>query len=337
MIVSPSPLGNKTLPRETLARDKGDCIHAGPCGLGMDALYLGSRYFERMYYIPWGEVNRVFKRVAMSSGGFTGKGVFGSMAYLVVQFGKGQEKQCRFKMEQDVDKALEWIEQHRPGIPTHSEAAERKLAEAEAAENARFLKTLSPEADATLESLRSAKEYLDKRPGLAAELTAAAKQKRIVDHLKPGAIAAATVIAAIGVLAMLYGVYGFFRHLTSATYFLIGGAAAFFTTLSTGTLPSKWTSRKCAQQEWENAVSNVRDFLGERWMPVPAQYAHPVVLERMIRVVREGRAQTAAEALAVVKDDLRSLNSSVTVSQKEHDEVVAVKPLFLVCQYQDEM
>ena len=57
----------------------------------------------------------------------------------------------------------------------------------------------------------------------------------------------------------------------------------------------------------------------------------------MIRVVREGRAQTAAEALAVVKDDLRSLNSSVTVSQKEHDEVVAVKPLFLVCQYQDEM
>jgi len=35
-----------------------------------------------------------------------------------------------------------------------------------------------------------------------------------------------------------------------------------------------------------------------------------------------------------VKDDLRALNSSVTVSQREHDEVVTVKPLFLVCDYQ---
>jgi hypothetical protein len=57
----------------------------------------------------------------------------------------------------------------------------------------------------------------------------------------------------------------------------------------------------------------------------------------MIRVVREGRAQTAAEALAQVKEDLKALNSSVTVSQKEHDEVVLVKPLFLVCDYRDEL
>ena len=57
----------------------------------------------------------------------------------------------------------------------------------------------------------------------------------------------------------------------------------------------------------------------------------------MIRVLREGRAQNAAEALTVVKEDLKKLNSSVTVSQKEYDEVVAVKPMFLVCNYEDQI
>ena len=68
--------------------------------------------------------------------------------------------------------------------------------------------------------------------------------------------------------------------------------------------------------------------------PVPAQYAHPIVLTRMIRVLREGRAQTAKEALEVLKSDLRALNSSVQVTQEEYDEVVVIKPLFLVCDYQ---
>ena len=34
-----------------------------------------------------------------------------------------------------------------------------------------------------------------------------------------------------------------------------------------------------------------------------------------------------------MKDDLRKLNSDVTVSQKEYDEVVTVKPMFLVMDY----
>ena len=68
--------------------------------------------------------------------------------------------------------------------------------------------------------------------------------------------------------------------------------------------------------------------------PVPAQYAHPIVLTRMIRILREGRAQTAKEALEVLKSDLRALNSSVQVTQEEYDEVVVIKPLFLVCDYQ---
>ena len=64
-----------------------------------------------------------------------------------------------------------------------------------------------------------------------------------------------------------------------------------------------------------------------------ARYAHPIVLERMIRSIREGRAKTCEEALEVVKEDLRKLNRSVKVSQEEYDEVVVVKPMFLVSDY----
>ena len=105
--------------------------------------------------------------------------------------------------------------------------------------------------------------------------------------------------------------------------------------MSANIAPGRWTSKKRARKVWDDAVADVGAYIaGCGDFPVPAQYAHPVVLERMIRVVREGRAQSAEEALKVVKADLRALNSSVTVSQKEHDEVVEVKPLFLVCDYQ---
>ena len=53
----------------------------------------------------------------------------------------------------------------------------------------------------------------------------------------------------------------------------------------------------------------------------------------MIRVIREGRAKTAQEALETVKNDLKSLNNTVKVSQQEYEEVVAVKPMFLVMDY----
>ena len=54
----------------------------------------------------------------------------------------------------------------------------------------------------------------------------------------------------------------------------------------------------------------------------------------MIRILREGRAQSADEALEVLKSDLKALNADVQVSQEEYDEVVAVKPMFLLSDYQ---
>ena len=67
----------------------------------------------------------------MSKGGFTGKGVFGTLSYLVVVYEDGKEKQCNFKHEEDVDRFLAYIEEEYPDIPVHSLEAERKLAEKE--------------------------------------------------------------------------------------------------------------------------------------------------------------------------------------------------------------
>ena len=69
--------------------------------------------------------------------------------------------------------------------------------------------------------------------------------------------------------------------------------------------------------------------------PIPAQYAHPASFDRMIRVIREGKAETTADAWRVMKEELKAINASVTVSQTEYDEITAIKPMFLICDYED--
>ena len=83
MIFKPAQLGMAKLDKQELVEDRKSCKKIGPCGVGKKALYLNSFYIDRRYYLPYGSITRVFKRVAMSSGGFSGKGVFASMAYLL--------------------------------------------------------------------------------------------------------------------------------------------------------------------------------------------------------------------------------------------------------------
>ena len=329
-----TPLGDRVLSRRELENDKSGWKKVGSCAVGEKALYLGSRYISRRFYIPWSEVTRVFKRVAMSPGGFSGKGVFGSMAYLVVQYGKGREKQCHLRREAEVDAILTMIGQEHPGIPTHSAAADKKLAEAEAEERRRFGKKLSAEGEETLSILRDAREFLGQKPELSRYLTAAAKQKRIVDQMKPSVLFLGAAMVLCGMLLALFGVYRILAGSNMGWYFVLGGGAMAFFAMSANIVPGRWTSKKNAQKEWDDAVENCRSYIAQREpFPVPARYAHTTVLDRMIRVVREGRADNAEAALEAVKSHLRALNASVTVSQQEHDEVVDVKPLFLVCDY----
>lgn len=333
MIFKPRQLSLAGLDGEALAADKKRCKRFGPCGVGEKALYLNSFYIDRCFYVVLSSVRRIFKRVAMSKGGFTGKGMFASIPYLVVEYDDGKRKQCNFKREEDVDRLLEYMARIRPDIPRLSEEGERRLAEKAAREASRYLKELTPQAQRTWDELEQAKAKLSKDPARSRRLARAARTKRNSDRSNPAYKWVALTIVILGAAALVYGVWTWLHQNGTGVYFLLFGMAAIFFFSGANVLPTAKNNRKAVAREWEEAKASMRELVGEAF-PVPYWYAHPVVLERMVRIVREGRAQTAGEALEVLKADLKALNSSVQVEQEEYDEVVQIKPLFLLCGYQ---
>lgn len=325
-------LSRSQLPKETLSADKKACRRFGPCGVGEQALYLNSFWFERFYYVPIAAVRRVFKRVAMSQGGFTGKGAFGTIPYLVVEYDDGQEKQCTFKREEDVDLLLAHLAAVHPEIPGLSRDGERRLAEKAAKEARRYLKELTPQAEKTRQELEQAKAVLQKKPELTAKLSAAAKAKRIEDRSNHAYRWVAMAIMLAGFVALIYGIRSLVQKDSSGLYFLLLGLAAIFLFSGLHVFPTARNNRKAIEKDWRDSIAAMEKALPIGF-PVPACYAHPIVLDRMIRVIREGRAQTAPEALAQVKEDLKALTADVQVEQEEHDEVVAIKPMFLLQDY----
>lgn len=335
MIFKPKQLSQEGLDSETLAADKKHCRRFGPCGVGGKALYLNSFYIDRCFYVTLSSVRRVFKRVAMSKGGFTGKGMFASIPYLVVEYDGGKQKQCNFKQEDDVDRLLEYMAKVCPDIPRLSEEGERRLAEKAAREAARYLKELTPQAQKAWDDLERAKAKLAEDPARASRLSRAARTKRNSDRSNPAYKWVALTIVVLGAAALVYGVWTWLNKNSSGVYFLLFGLAAIFFFSGANVLPTARNNKKAVSREWEAAKDSMREFVGEgRKFPVPYWYAHPVVLDRMIRIIREGRAQTSAEALEVLKKDLQELNSSVQVEQEEYDEVVCIKPIFLLQDYQ---
>ena len=204
MMFKPYPLGSGRIDDAALAEDKKSCRKIGPCGMGEKALYLNSFFIDRRYYVPFSAVTRVYKRVAMSRGGFTGKGIF-----------------------------------------------------------------------------------------------------------------------------------AFTQHNSFAVYFTLFGLAAIFTFAGFSVLPTARNNRTAIMKNDAQAQEKMQAYLSDYLnFPLPARYAHPVVLRRMQRVILDGRAVTAEQALAVVKDDLKALNADVQVSQEEYDEVVASKQMSLNAGYQ---
>ena len=335
MIFKPKQLSRESLSRDTLAADKKACKRFGPCGIGEEALYLNSFYIDRCYYVALASVKRVFKRVAMSKGGFTGRGMFASIPYLVVEYDNGQQKQCNFKNEEDVDRFLEYMAKIRPDIPRLSAEAERRLAEKAAREEARYLKELTPQAQKAWDGLEKAKQMLESNPAPSNRLARAAKTKRNSDRSNPAYKWVALTIVILGIAALTYGLWTWLNHSSTGVYFLLFGLAAIFFFSGANVLPTAKNNKKAVAREWEESKADMAETVCSAGkFPVPPQYAHPVVLTRMIRIIREGRAQTAAEALEVLKKDLQALNSSVQVEQEEYDEVVCIKPMFLVSDYQ---
>ena len=283
MIIKPIPLGHETLNRARMLEDRKNCMRFGSCGVGKHALYLGSFFLNCRYYLPYSAVTRVFKRVAMSKGGFSHKGVFASIPYLVVEYDGGKEKQCTYKREEQVDQLLACLRQIRPEIKQVSAACEERMVRRSREETVHPCPELTGEAKATWDSLKRAEMILEKQPGLYLELSKTAREKRklllTAQRRRSGAV-------------------------RPKEQPILDQAAR-------------------AQEKMERFLNGYEDF------PLPAYYAHPIVLRRMERAVEKGLAVTAAQALEAVKDGLKALNSSVEVSQEEYDEVTAIKAMFL--------
>ncbi len=332
--------GKQSMPPSELKADKKAARKIGPVGMGPRALYMNSFYISRIYYALWTDIKRVYKLVAMTKGGFTGIGAFGSMSYLVVELRDGRTKKCQFKYEKQTDQALAWIEEHHPEIPVRSVAAQKKLDEKQAQESRLARVSFDEDTQREITSLQEAKDYLEKKPELYRSLSAAAGKKRVQQQVPAGKRALVTGIFALSAVLIAAGIPMTMKGHPAGIYMLMFGGAFLLFSLAGNLIPVGRNSPRRVEQDWQEAVGRCGDYLSE-WesshgvpFPVSARYAHPVVLERMIRALREGRAKNAQQALDVVKDDLKKLNSSVKVSQEEYDEVVAVKPMFLVSDYQ---
>ncbi|MDO4523298.1 MAG: ATPase P [Eubacteriales bacterium] len=327
-------LGEASLEKEELSLDKKGCKKFGPCGVGRKALYLNSFYIDRMYYVKLSSVRRVFKRVAMSKGGFTGKGMFATIPYLVVQYDNGQEKQCNFKHEEQVDALLKYLHEKHPQIPCHSAEGEKRLRAKERVLAEKKAKLADASAKEEIRQLENCRAYLEKRPALSRELSEAAKRKRAYDYSNPAYKWIALCIVLLGMAAVGYGVYALLTGAGFAVYFLLFGMAAIFLFSGANVLPTAKNNRRAVEARLQSATEAMERYL--RSYPdflLPAYYAHPDVCSRMIWILAEHRADSISEALEVLKKDLKALTADVEVEQEEYDEIVTIKPLFLVRDY----
>lgn len=335
MIFKPQQLGTASLDEDELVQDKKKCRKFGPCGVGQKAIYLNSFYIERQYYLPLSSVRRAFKRIAMSKGGFTGKGMFATIPYLVVEYDDGRQKQCNFKQEKHVDQLLAYLKKTQPGIRLHSAESEKKLLEKQKQLEAKKSKVISREAAQNMEALQRCSEYLEKRGELSIELSAAARKKRVYDRSNPAYKWVALFIILMGAISLFYGIYALMTHAGFAMYFLLFGLAAIFLFSSANVLPTARNNRRYIEKRLQDAVDALEVYIKKYPdFPLPARYAHPIVLKQMSEILAEGRAQTVPESLEVLKQDLKALNSSVAVEQEEYDEIMAIKPMFLVMNYE---
>ena len=145
-------------------------------------------------------------------------------------------------------------------------------------------------------------------------------------------IALAVVIMGAG--AFVYGVWALLTHAGFGMYFLLFGLAAIFLFAGANVLPTSRNNRNYIEKQLADSIRAMEDYIKDYPdFPVPAHYAHPIVLERMQMILRTGRARTIPEALQILKKDLKALNSSVVVEQEEYEEIIAIKPMFLVMDY----
>lgn len=336
MLFLPRPLSQTTLPEAYLRQDIQSMKKVMRCGIGNTALYLSSYFFDCRYYIPYSSISRVFKRVALSKGGFTGKGAFGALAYLVVVYDGSKEKQVNFKREEDVDLFIANLQEYDLNIKYMSAATEEQIRKERAKEARKPKVVLNEKQKALLSELEECEEYLKKEPVKAAELSAAAKKKRADDRSNPFYKWLALAIVLLGVVAAVWGIISLILGTSSfSIYFTIFGLALIFLFSGLSVMPTGRNNSAYIRKRYLKALAAQEEYAKGYGaaLPLPAKYAHPASLTMMINIVKQGRAESADEAFELLKADLKAANADVEVTQEQFDLIMAVKPVFLLEEY----
>ena len=332
----PVRFGNKELTARELKSDRKACRRVGPCGLGDKAMYLNSFFLDRRMYVCYEDIDRVYKRIAMSAGGFSGRGVFGTIPYLVVRLKDGRSRQCNFKAEQDVDALMRWIRENHPEIHLYTKEAEERMKAEALAEKAKEKKDLSPSAAEGKAHLEDDLAFIERHPEISDQLRWTVAEKRRIDHISMGSRVIMGTIFLVGIAGIALGLYNMFSGRSYGIWEILFGVAFMFYAAASQILPLGKNTPAAADAAWKEAVRAARECVKAKGdFFLPAQYADPIVIQRMIKTIVMGRAENMD--LEVVKEDLKALNSGVSVSQEEHDEVAAIKPLFMECGYENEL
>ena len=327
------PLSEKKLEKDILKKDKREALRIGAIGIGEKALYLNSFYIDRMYYIPIEAVERVYKRVAMSKGGFSGKGIFASLSYLVVEYDGGKEKACLIRKEWRVDEALSEIRKRFPAIPTMSKRAEEKLRAEEAEEKAKLLPKLSEEAEGALSEIEKAEAILLRREDLYQNLAVQAKRERMVQSTNPY-YGHCALLLFLGAVLCLFSAFFLYKNGEQSLAIVLLGFALMLLMMGLRVRPTGKNNREAVKKEYEESIRKMKEYLSVDF-PLPPQYAHPFCLEWMRQSILEGKATTVQEAYLLLKKELKELDSTKQVSQKVYDRIIIIKPMFLAAEYQD--
>ena len=270
----------------------------------------------------------------MSKGGFSGKGIFASLSYLVVEYDGGKEKACLIRKEWRVDEALSEIRKRFPHLPTMSKRAEESLRREEEEEKAKLLPKLSEEAEKAVSEIEEADSLLREREELCKNLAVRAKQERMVQSTNPYYGHFALLLFFGGLLCLLSAGI-FYKNGDQSHAIVLFGFFLMLFLVGFRVRPTGRQNKEEVEREYEESIRKMKDSLPDDF-PLPARYAHPVCLLWMKQNILEGKAKTLASSYELLKKELKELDSTKQVSQKVYDWLVVIKPMFMAAEYRDE-
>lgn len=331
-------IGNIKLDKEVIRQDRKDCVRINNHGIGKEAIYLGNYFFARCNVIPIKCIIRVFKRIAMSKGGFTGKGIFASIPYVVVVCNNGEEIQATLKDEILADNFIDYIKEHFPLIKTLSLKQEETIEQSKKEREARKVKNLSDVAKKSIEELKDIKGKLLSEKDVYRQYSVAAKERRSSMLAKDVYIYFLWVILVFGIIVFAYGIYAVIQKQGMAIYTILFGFAIIFFFVSMQILPTQKYNKKSILERYkkakQNAVLTTQRFIKEDF-PIPPKYVHFSTISRLIAGIEEGKGETIDTAYKRFVEELKKMNKDVSLYPDEYEEIMDIKPIYLVENYSE--